>query len=56
MTEKQKEMYETLTGLTGEAVTNLFIDWLGVQVLSKDFAEFLQREGYLPESEDDGAE
>lgn len=56
MNEMQEEMYHELCKLSGEKVTDLFLDWLGLQVLDKDFREFLGKEGYmdeLPDEEDD---
>ena len=53
MNEMQEEMYHELCKLSGEQVTDLFLDWLGLQVLDKDFREFLGKEGYMDELPDD---
>jgi len=59
MNEMQEEMYHELCKLSGEQVTDLFLNWLGLQVLDRDFREFLGKEGYmdeLPDNEDEDEE
>ena len=46
MDEMQIEIYNALCRLSGEEVTDLFLNWLGNQVIDEDFAEFFQNEGY----------
>lgn len=49
MTELQKEIWDSLCDLSGEDVARLFTTFYGNQLLSKDFAEFLEEEGYTDE-------
>lgn len=47
MDEVQQECFEILTEIEdGNQVVNLFLDWLGLQVLDEDFLEFLKEELY----------
>lgn len=62
MNEKQKnELYEALSELSGEEVLQLFMDYHGMQLLTREFAEHCQGEGkidldWLNEDEDDEEE
>ena len=51
MNDAQKEMYETLSQLTGEKVVNLFLDYLGLQILDDGFKQHLINEDILPDEE-----
>ena len=53
MSDLQLEIWNELCKLSGEEVARLFTDWLGDQVLDKDFRIFLGTEGYMPEYEED---
>lgn len=47
MNEAQEECLRILEYIEdAEVVTNLFLNWLGLQVLGEDFLEFLNEEGY----------
>ena len=43
----QREIWDALSELSGEQVLQLFTDWHGCQLLSKDFKEFLEDEGVM---------
>lgn len=43
----QTEIYECLCKLSGEEVVNLMTDYHGLQLLNKEFKEFLEDEGVL---------
>ncbi len=46
MTEIQEAILNLLCELSGEEVAQLFTDYYGTQLLSDDFAEFIEDEGY----------
>ena len=52
MNDMQQEMFNALCKLSGEKVAQLFLDWLGLQVMDRDFREFLGNEGVMDELED----
>ena len=56
MDEHQIEIWEALCGLSGEEVARLFTNYHGNQLLSKDFKEYLQDEGWIEPDEDDETE
>ena len=47
MDKHQKEIWETLSKLSGEEVLNLITDWHGLQLLDEDFKGFLEDEGVM---------
>ena len=47
MDKHQREIWDALCELSGEQVLNLFTDYHGLQLLSKDFKEFLEEEGVI---------
>lgn len=49
MNKKQEQVYQTLCGLNGETVAQLFTDYHGTRLLSDGFREHLQNEGYIDE-------
>ena len=52
MSDLQLEIWNELCKLSGEEVARLFTDWLGDQILDKDFRAYLVNEGYMPEHEE----
>lgn len=52
MNDMQQEMFNALCKLSGEKVAQLFLDWLGLQVMDRGFREFLGDEGVMDELED----
>ena len=53
MTELQTKIWDALCELSGEEVARLFTNYYGNQLLSEDFKEFLQDEGYMESDEDE---
>jgi len=49
MTEKQREMYEVLIGLTSERAVGLIFDFYGIQLLDNEFYDFLIEEEIIEE-------
>jgi len=49
MTEKQKEMYSALIGLSSERAVDLILNCYGTQLLNDSFYEFLLEEEILEE-------
>ena len=47
MDKHQREIWDTLCELSGEEVLNLLTDYHGLQLLSKDFKDFLEDEGVI---------
>ena len=47
MDKHQRETWDALCELSGEQVLNLLTDYHGLQLLSKDFKEFLEEEGVI---------
>ena len=56
MSDLQLEIWNELCKLSGEEVARLFTDWLGDQILDKDFRVYLGTEGYMSEYEEDEPE
>ncbi len=57
--DMQNRIIDILSGLTGEEVTRLFLDWKGRQLLDDGFARFLVDEEVATEYElglDEGLE
>ena len=46
MDELQGRIWDVLCGLDGESVARLFTNYLGAQVLTRDFAIYILDEGY----------
>jgi len=38
-----------INNMSGEEVANLFLNWHGTQLLTEDFLEFIEDEGYVVE-------
>lgn len=53
MDKYQIEIWDALCELSGEEVARLFTNYYGNQLLSEDFKEFLEEEGYMESDEDD---
>ena len=53
MNDLQLEIWNELCKLSGEEVARLFTDWLGEQILDKDFRVYLGNEGYMSEYEEE---
>ena len=47
MDKHQVEIWNALCELDGEQVLNLLTDYHGLQLLSRDFKEFLEDEGVM---------
>lgn len=47
MFEHQREIWDALCELSGEQVLQLLTDYHGLQLLTKDFKEFLEDEGVV---------
>lgn len=47
MEKHQREIWNALCELSGEQVLNLITDWHGLQLLDKNFKEFLEDEGVM---------
>lgn len=50
ISQTQMEIFNLLCNLSGEQVTNTITDFLGMQILTKDFAQHLIDEGLASES------
>ena len=46
MDETQVKIWDTLCNLDGETVARLFTNYYGNQLLTEDFSEFIEEEGY----------
>lgn len=46
MDEIQIEIWDKLCELDGETVARLFTNYYGNQLLTEDFSEFIEEEGY----------
>ena len=46
MDEIQVEIWDVLCNLDGETVARLFTNYYGNQLLTEDFSEFIEEEGY----------
>ena len=46
MDKIQGEIWDALCNLDGEAVARLFTNYYGNQLLTEDFSEFIEEEGY----------
>ena len=46
MDEIQIEIWDKLCELDGETVAELFTNYYGNQLLTEDFSEFIEEEGY----------
>ena len=46
MTDIQIEIWEILENLSGEEVARLFTNYYGNQLLTEEFMEFIEEEGY----------
>ena len=51
MTERQREIWDTLCELDGEKVLMLLTDWYGLQLFDDEFYGFLIDEGVIDEQE-----
>ena len=47
MSELQREIWEALCKLDGEEVARLFTNYYGNQLLTADFKEYLEEEGWM---------
>ena len=46
MDEIQVKIWDALCSLDGETVARLFTNYYGNQLLTEDFSEFIEEEGY----------
>ena len=46
MDEIQVKIWDSLCNLYGETVARLFTNYYGNQLLTEDFSEFIEEEGY----------
>lgn len=46
MDKNQIEIWNALCNLDGETVARLFTNYYGNQLLTEDFSEFIEEEGY----------
>lgn len=46
--DKTKKLYEIIetNNMTGDEVASLFLNWHGEQLITDDFIEFIEDEGY----------
>ena len=51
ISKTKQEIYNLLCKMSGTDVTNLLTDYLGMQILSDDFARFLINEDFATESD-----
>ena len=47
MTEMQRKIWNALCKLDGEEVARLFTNYYGNQLLTKDFKEYIEEEGWM---------
>lgn len=50
LTPYQERIWDCLCELDGETVAQLFTGWHGMQLLTEEFEEYLETEGYLEET------
>ncbi len=53
MDELQEKIYDCLCSISGEQVTNAFINYYGTQLLDSDFAKYLVEEGFMEVEDED---
>lgn len=51
ISKTQTEIYNLLCGMSGESVTDALTDFLGMQILTDEFAQHLVDEGLASESD-----
>lgn len=47
MTETQEKIWDRLCELSGEEVARLFTNYYGNKLLTEDFKEYLEEEGWM---------
>ena len=47
MDEMQRKIWNALCNLDGEEVARLFTNYYGNQLLTEDFKEYLEKEGWM---------
>jgi hypothetical protein len=54
--DRQEEMWEALSELSGEQVLRYLTCWYGMELLDEEFYKFLVDEGVIPEEEEEEEE